>query len=70
MIVINPQKVRSVSGTVIGKKGGLYRIQTRSGKVIMATSSASWTLGADVTVLSGEIISAAGREKTLKTYQV
>nr|WP_321465173.1 hypothetical protein [uncultured Desulfobulbus sp.] len=70
MIVINPQKVHPVSGIVIAKKDGLYRIRIRSGKVMTATSSVSWNIGMEVTVLSGEIIGAAGRSKSAKVFRV
>ena len=71
MIVINPKQQQAVSGTIISKKdGGVYRIETRSGKIIQATASLAWSVGATVTVLSGEIIGSAGRVKNSNVYQV
>ena len=70
MIVINPQKPQSLTGTVIGKNGTTYRVRTGSGKVITATSSKSWAIGSGVTVLSGEIIGSSGLLRMQKTFQV
>jgi len=70
MIVINPKQQQAVSGTIISKKDGVYRIETRSGKIIQATASLAWSVGATVTVLSGEIIGSAGRVKNSNVYQV
>lgn len=70
MIVINPKKPQSISGTVIGKNGTTYRVRTGSGKVITATSSKPWAIGSEVTVLSGEIIGGSGLQRTQKTFQV
>lgn len=70
MIVINPKKPQSLTGTVIGKKAGLYQVRTASGKVITATSSISWAVGSGVTVLSGEIIGGSGLQRKQKTFQV
>lgn len=70
MIVINPKKSQPVTGEVIGRIGSQYRVQTGSGKVILATSSTSWAIGSGVTVLAGEIVGPAGRPQPSKIYQV
>lgn len=70
MIVINPKKQQSLSGTVIGKTGTSYRVRTASGNVLTATSSKPWAIGSGVTVLSGEIIGGGCLLRMRKTFQV
>jgi len=70
MIVINPKNEQPVSGVVTSRSGATYRVRTGSGRILTATATSAWTIGAIVTVLGGVIIGAAGRQKTAKIYQV
>jgi len=70
MKFLREHKEQPVAGTVISKSGAAYRVRTPSGRMIPATSGATWPVGSGVVVLAGEIIGASGLRKSAKVYQV
>lgn len=70
MSLLKSTKEVPVSGTVIGRSGAQYRVQTGSGKIILAGSGRAWSIGTGVTVLAGVIIETSGRPQPSKVYQV
>lgn len=67
---LKPTREQAISGTVIGRNGGTYRIRTGSGREITATSAIARRVGSNVTVLSGEIVGESGNLVPAKTYTV
>lgn len=70
MIVLNPKTAPPVAGVVVGRDGASYKVRTRAGRIITATSGDTWSIGAQVFVLGGVIVGLAGRPRTIKTYEV
>lgn len=65
---LKPTREQAISGTVIGRNGGTYRIRTASGREITATSAIVRRVGFNVTVLSGEVVGESGNLIPAKIY--